>query len=53
MDAPTADELLQVTKVLDAIEQAWADSLPDDPAGRHEEGGWMYLNPFTDRKSVV
>jgi hypothetical protein len=29
--------------VRSALDQAWADSQPGDPALRHEEGGWIYL----------
>jgi hypothetical protein len=29
------------------------DSLPDDPARRHEEGGWIFLNLQTGAISVV
>ena len=47
MRAPTATELLQATVVQQALEQAWADSLPDDRGGRHEEGGWIYLDMTT------
>jgi hypothetical protein len=43
MQAPTISELLQEPAVKDALERAWKDSVPDDP-GRHEEGGWVYLN---------
>jgi hypothetical protein len=42
--APTIDELQQAPAVLQALEQAWLDSLSDIPAERHEEGGWIYLN---------
>jgi hypothetical protein len=44
MQAPTAAELLHETVVQQALEQAWNDSLPDDPAQRHEEGGWIYMD---------
>jgi hypothetical protein len=30
-----------------ALAQAWKDSLPHDPATRHEEGGWIYINVTT------
>ena len=38
----------------DAIEVAWIDSDTASPTGRHEEGGWIYMNVetgavFTDR----
>ncbi|MBW3597318.1 MAG: hypothetical protein KY475_08590 [Planctomycetes bacterium] len=47
MQAPTADELLREPAVQEALEQAWIDSLADDPLRRHEEGGWVYLNTTT------
>ncbi len=40
--APTAAELLADPVVVQAMEQAWIDSLPGDPGQRHEEGGWIY-----------
>ena len=45
--APTNDELRQAPVVQQALEQAWTDSLPHDPAKRHEEGGWIYINLTT------
>jgi hypothetical protein len=33
--------------VRQALEQAWVDSLPADPALRHEEGGWVYVDLAT------
>lgn len=44
MQAPTAADLLDQELVQQALEQAWNDSLPDDPARRHEEGGWIYMD---------
>lgn len=44
MDAPSAAELEANPVVRAALESAWTDSLPDDPAQRHEEGGWIYQN---------
>src|SRR5262245_3428337 len=44
MQAPTVAELLNQPIVLQALEEAWADSLPDDPSRRHEEGGWIYCD---------
>ena len=41
--APTAADLLNHPVVRSAIEQAWTESRADDPATRHEEGGWIYL----------
>jgi hypothetical protein len=45
--APTRRELLVHPIVRRAIEQAWLDSMPQDPEQRHEEGGWIYLNVKT------
>jgi hypothetical protein len=47
MDAPTITELLNNPTVQQALEQAWVDSLPADPAQRHEEGGWVYMDITT------
>jgi hypothetical protein len=47
--APTAAELLADQVVQAELDQAWVDSLPNDPAGRHEEGGWIYLDLATGR----
>src|SRR5437763_14287409 len=44
MYAPTTAELLADPTVLQALDDAWSDSLPGDPARRHEEGGWIYLD---------
>src|SRR5689334_17858789 len=44
MHAPTATELLNHPTVRQAMEEAWQDSLPQDPDRRHEEGGWIYLD---------
>jgi hypothetical protein len=33
--------------VRQALEQAWTDSLADDPTRRHEEGGWIYQDLAT------
>jgi hypothetical protein len=52
MRVPTATELLHETGVQQALEQAWLDSRSDDPAWRHEEGGWIYLNPVTGQITV-
>jgi hypothetical protein len=46
-DAPTAAELEANPVVQAAFTAAWADSLTDDPALRHEEGGFIYLNVTT------
>jgi hypothetical protein len=47
MQAPTAAELLNEPVVQQALDDAWQDSLPADPARRHEEGGWIFMNPTT------
>jgi hypothetical protein len=52
MQAPTAAELLNDPVVLQALEEAWSDSLPADAAMRHEEGGWVYLDLTTGVISV-
>ena len=44
MQAPTVSELLNDPAVQQALDDAWVDSTPGDPAGRHEEGGWVYAN---------
>jgi hypothetical protein len=44
---PTVAELLAHPDVVQALSEAWADSQPSDPANRHEEGGWIYLNLTT------
>ncbi len=44
MQAPTGVELLNEPVVRQALQQAWLDSLPTDPALRHEEGGWIYMD---------
>ena len=44
---PTASELLTQPEVIAALAQAWADSKVNDPANRHEEGGWIYLELST------
>lgn len=51
-EAPTAAELEQHPVVQAAFAAAWADSFPDDPALRHEEGGYIYFNPTTREVSV-
>lgn len=47
MDAPTALELLAQPLVQQALDGAWVNSCPLHPDNRHEEGGWIYLNPTT------
>ena len=41
---PTANELSANPMIQQALEDAWNDSLTMDPARRHEEGGWIYLD---------
>src|SRR6476659_9510529 len=41
---PTVDDLLKSPVVQQALEDAWQDSLPGDTIGRHEEGGWVYVD---------
>lgn len=52
MDAPTTAELLNDPSVQQALESAWADSLPSDPTRRHEEGGWIYTDTTTGALSI-
>ncbi len=52
MQAPTAADLLKETVVQQALEVVWTDSLPADPARRHEEGGWIYMDTTTGSISV-
>ena len=47
-EAPTAAELQQHPVVQAAFTAAWADSFPDDPALRHEEGGFIYASQTGD-----
>ncbi len=42
IEAPSADELQKDP----IVRAAWADSFPDDPQLRHEEGGFIYYNPI-------
>jgi hypothetical protein len=51
-EAPSAAELQQYPVVQAAFEAAWADSFPDDPALRHEEGGYIYYSPTTGDVTV-
>jgi hypothetical protein len=44
MQAPSVSELLDDPVVVEALKKAWNDSLPDDAARRHEEGGWIYMD---------
>lgn len=50
---PTPDELLNDPTVQQALEQAWLDSQPNDPANRHEEGGWIFMDTTAGRITVV
>jgi hypothetical protein len=52
MNAPTIQQLLKESVVLDALEQAWISSLPGDRARRHEVGGWVYVDLATGAISV-
>jgi hypothetical protein len=52
MQAPTGAELLNEPVVQQALQQAWVDSLPADPTQRHEEGGWIYMDPTTGAISI-
>jgi hypothetical protein len=52
MDAPTAADLLSDPTVRAALEEAWADSLPDDPVLRCEEGGWIYMDTASRAISI-
>jgi hypothetical protein len=47
MQAPTTTELLNTAVVKQALDDAWADSLPGDPVQRHEEGGWILMDTAT------
>jgi hypothetical protein len=51
-DAPTAAELEAHPVVRAAFAAAWADSLVDDPALRHEEGGFIYYDPVAGNVTV-
>ena len=52
MRTPTVLDLANEPVVQQALEDAWADSLPDDPVRRHEEGGWVYMDTTTAAISV-
>ena len=47
IEPPSATELQVDPTVQAAFAAAWADSFPDDPQLRHEEGGFIYYNPTT------
>jgi hypothetical protein len=44
VQAPTIGDLLRDLLVLQALEDAWQDSVPADATRRHEEGGWVYMD---------
>jgi hypothetical protein len=50
---PTATELINNSVVQAAMDQAWADSQPNDPANRYEEGGWIYMDTATGQISTA
>lgn len=50
--APTAAELQTNPTVKAALGQAWTDSQSNDPARRHEEGGWIYRDQATGQVTV-
>jgi hypothetical protein len=50
--APAAAELLANAVVQAAMQQAWTDSLVGDPAARHEEGGWIYMDRTNGQVSI-
>jgi len=52
MQPPTIMELLQDATVLQALEDAWSDSAVDDPARRHEEGGWVYVDTTSGATAI-
>jgi hypothetical protein len=52
MQAPTVGDLLNDVTVRQALEDAWADSVPSDPLSRHEEGGWVYMNTANGSMAV-
>jgi len=45
--APTAAQLQNDPGVKKELQDAWNDSDPADPAKRHEEGGWIYMDTTT------
>jgi hypothetical protein len=51
MQPPTATELLK-EPIVEALEQAWIDSMAADPGQRHEEGGWVYMDETTGTITV-
>jgi hypothetical protein len=53
VQAPTTADLLNDPVVRQALEDAWRDSLPTDPARRHEEGGWVYADTMSGAITVT
>lgn len=49
---PTVFELLDVSEVQRALEQAWVSSTVNDPNLAHEEGGWIYMDVTTGQVTV-
>lgn len=47
LTAPTGTELAANSIVSAAIDASWTDSQVADPANRHEEGGWIYMDTTT------
>jgi hypothetical protein len=45
--ASTAADLQRNAAVQQAMNDAWRDSQANDPAHRHEEGGWIYQDTTT------
>lgn len=48
----TAGELIENPVVIQALDEAWADSQADDPRQRHEEGGWIYMNVSNSETTI-
>ena|SRR5947209_10625779 len=49
---PSSFELLNNLVVQAAMDEAWLDSLMQDPIARHEEGGWIYVEFSTGLISI-
>src|SRR5690242_10679328 len=52
MQVPTIAELLANATVQQELDGAWADSQSQNPALRHEEGDWIYMDTTTGAISV-
>jgi hypothetical protein len=52
LQAPTVSDLIAHPAVVQALADAWQDSLADNPSARHEEGGWVYTDTTTGAISV-